>query len=184
MKVWDVESGICLLTLEGHKEFVNTVALTPDGRRAISASNDKTLKVWDLESGACLRTLEGHGYGVKVVAVTPDGRRALSASPYDTLKVWDLESGCCLKTLRSNHRQIDAVAVTPDSQLAIFGSSYDKTLDIFELESGELVANFTAEAEIEACATGPDGVTFIAGDSLGRVHFLRLENLDMLESKP
>ena len=34
--------------------------MTPDGQRAVSASDDNTLKVWDLETGRALRTLEGH----------------------------------------------------------------------------------------------------------------------------
>ena len=67
--------------------------MTADGRRAVSASADKTLKVWDLESGAELRTLAGHSDWVNGVAVTADGRRAVSASDDNTLKVWDLESG-------------------------------------------------------------------------------------------
>jgi WD40 repeat protein len=33
---------------------VNAVAVTPDGKRAVSASWDETLKVWDLESAALL----------------------------------------------------------------------------------------------------------------------------------
>ena len=37
-----------------------SVALTPDGRKAISGSGDKTVRVWDLESGVCLKVLEGH----------------------------------------------------------------------------------------------------------------------------
>ena len=66
--------------------------MTPDGRRAVSASEDNTLKVWDLESGRALRTLEGHSACVSGVAVTPDGKRAVSASEDKTLKVWDLET--------------------------------------------------------------------------------------------
>ena len=46
-------------TLEGHSAAVSGVAVTPDGKRAVSASDDNTLKVWDLETGRALRTLEG-----------------------------------------------------------------------------------------------------------------------------
>jgi WD40 repeat protein len=47
---------------------VTAVAVTPDGRLAISASNDKTLKVWNLKSGRELRTLKGHPREVTAVA--------------------------------------------------------------------------------------------------------------------
>ena len=76
--------------------------MTPDGRRAVSGSDDRTLKVWDLEQGALLATLEGHGDGVWAVAVTPDGRRAVSGSDDRTLKVWDLEQGALLATLEGH----------------------------------------------------------------------------------
>jgi len=46
------------------------------------------------------------------------------------------------------------------------------------------VATFTADAAVGACVAAPDGVTAVAGDRLGRMHFLRLENLGMSESKP
>jgi WD40 repeat protein len=78
---------------------VNAVAVTPDGRRAISASEDGTLKVWVLSSGdqtkcgLAERTLAGHSGWVMAVAVTPDGRRAISASDDGTLKAWDLSTG-------------------------------------------------------------------------------------------
>src|SRR4051794_29478943 len=40
------------------------LGVDPDGKRAVSASYDKTLKVWDLESGRALLTLEGHSDNV------------------------------------------------------------------------------------------------------------------------
>ena len=60
VRVWDLESGVCLKVLEGHTEYVDSVALTPDGRKGISGSDDNTVRLWDLESGACLKVLEGH----------------------------------------------------------------------------------------------------------------------------
>ena len=72
--------------------------MTPDGKRAVSASGDHTLKVWDLDSGRALRTLEGHSGYVDGVAVTADGKRAVSASGDNTLKVWDLDTGLLIVT--------------------------------------------------------------------------------------
>ena len=37
-RVWDLERGEALRTLEGHTDAVSAVALTPDGKRAVSAS--------------------------------------------------------------------------------------------------------------------------------------------------
>jgi WD40 repeat protein len=79
------------------------VAVTPDGKWAVSASADNTLKVWDLETGHALRTLQGHSASVHGVAVTPDGKRAVSASGDKTLKVWDLETGEVLATFTCDH---------------------------------------------------------------------------------
>jgi WD40 repeat protein len=75
---------------------VEDLAITPDGRLAVSASWDKTLKVWDLTTGDCLHTLEGHTNRVPGVATTQDGRYAVSAAWDKTLKIWDLETGACL----------------------------------------------------------------------------------------
>jgi hypothetical protein len=46
----------------------------------------------------------------------------------------------------------------------------------WDLATGAVVATFTADRYLPACAIAPDGVTIVAGDGLGRVHFLRLKN--------
>ena len=43
-------------TLEGHTDFVEDLAVSPDGRRAVSASGDQTLRVWELEAGRTVAT--------------------------------------------------------------------------------------------------------------------------------
>ena len=54
LKVWDVESGRELHTLQGHSKIVYGVAVRPDGRHAVCTSSDSPLKVWDLETGAAV----------------------------------------------------------------------------------------------------------------------------------
>ena len=51
VKVWDLTSGQELRTLTGHADWVNSVAVSADGRLALSGSSDTTVKVWDLRSG-------------------------------------------------------------------------------------------------------------------------------------
>ncbi len=125
-------------TLEGHADSVWGVAVTEDGRRAVSASHDSTLKVWDLESGRAFLTLEGHSDFVNSVAVTGDGRRAVSASDDTTLKVWDLERGRALHTLKGHASFVTGVAVTMDGRRAV-SASKDKMLKVWDLESGRAI---------------------------------------------
>ena len=69
------------------------MAFSPDGRRIVSGSEDKTLKVWDAETGQERLTLKGHNGRVWSVAFSPDGTRIVSGSADKTLKVWDAETG-------------------------------------------------------------------------------------------
>ena len=124
--------GPLLRTLTGHSGEVSAVAVTPDGKQAVSASGDKTLKVWDLETGRALHTLEGHSGYVHGVAVTPDGKRAVSASDDKTLKVWDLETSRALHTLEGHSGYVAGVAVTPDGKRAV-SASWDNTRKVWDL---------------------------------------------------
>ena len=152
LRLWDLESGELLRTLEDHTDHVQAVAVTPDGARAVSGSMDKTLKLWDLESGMLLHTMKGHTGPVWAVAVTPNGTHAVSASWGKTLKLWDLQSGDEIRStarvstsektkvtpeIVSQSRQLIghqgwvlAIALTPDGLCAVSGS-HDKTLKIW-----------------------------------------------------
>jgi WD40 repeat protein len=125
-----------LRILEGHTDGINCVSMTPDGKKAISGSQDKTLRLWDLERGECLRTLYGHTDGIDCVSMTPDGKKAISGSQDKTLRLWDLERGECLRTLYGHTDGINCVSMTPDGKKAVSGSS-DMTVRVWNLEEGK-----------------------------------------------
>ena len=59
-KVWSADSGVCLLTLKGHGNFVCSAVFSPDCQQVLTASWDQTAKLWSAASGKCLLTLNGH----------------------------------------------------------------------------------------------------------------------------
>ena len=146
-----------LQTLRGHSDSVHGIAVTSDGKRALSASSDRTLRLWDLNTGRTLATLEGHSAGVQSVAVAPDGKRAVSASWDHTLKVWELETGRALCTLEGHGEGIYCVVVTPDGVHAVSASG-DHTLIVWDLEAGRALETLEGHSgPVLGVAVTPDG---------------------------
>jgi WD40 repeat protein len=110
------------------------VALTADGKRAVSGSEDSTLRVWDLEGKQPPRVLEGHKYAVNAVALTADGKRAVSGSEDSTLRVWDLEGNQPPRLLKGHTDGITTVALSADGRRAISGSK--SQLFVWNLDTG------------------------------------------------
>ncbi len=174
IKIWDVGTGTEKFTLQGHSDWVSAIALTPDGKTVISGSSDKTIKIWDVGTGTEKFTLQGHSSSVSAIALTPDGKTVISSSSDKTIKIWDVGTGKEKFTLQGHSEWVNAIALTPDGKTVISGS-WDKTIKIWDLATRKEIATFTGESPIKCCAVAPDGVTIVAGESLGRLHFLRLQ---------
>ena len=124
--------GRLLRTLLGHSNGVIAIAVTADGNRMISSSDDKIIKVWNLETGEEQFALSGHSSSVGAVAVTADGTRVISGSYDKTVKVWNLETEEEQFTLKGHNDSVGAIAVTTDGKRVISGS-YDKTVKVWNL---------------------------------------------------
>jgi WD40 repeat protein len=116
--IWDSDSGETVRIPTGHTDWVTAVTVTPDGRRAISASAGGTLRVWNAKNGQLVRSLEGHTDLINALAVIPDGRYAISGSADHTLRVWDVESGNCIAAFSGEGPMLRS-AVAPDGRTIV-----------------------------------------------------------------
>ena len=72
VRVWDLEKGQEIGKFM-HNQEVWAVAISPDGRTAVSASVDNVVKVWDLEKKQEIRMLQ-HPTRVWSIAFAPSGK--------------------------------------------------------------------------------------------------------------
>ena len=149
MAIWDVPAGTKILDLEGHTEWVLSVAFSPDGARVVSSAGRLTTSgeaiaalVWDASSGQRLLALKGHEKMVWSARFSPDGRWIVTGSNDGTARIWDAASGQERSAFRSaaitgaDPGAVTAVAFSPDGQWIVTGH-WMKVAVIWDVASGQ-----------------------------------------------
>jgi WD40 repeat protein len=59
IRLWNTATGTLQLTIEGHSNWVRSVAFSTDGRLLASGSGDKIIRLWDTTADVPHQTLDG-----------------------------------------------------------------------------------------------------------------------------
>jgi WD40 repeat protein/serine/threonine protein kinase len=149
-------------TIRGHAEWVLIVAFSPDGKKIVSGSWDKTLKLWDASNGIEILSLKGHKGAVDCVAFSPDGKEIVSGSDDGTLKVWDASSGQETLTLEGHKAQVSSVAFSADGKKIVSGS-WDGMLKVWDASSGQVIKTLKGhDGWVTSVAFSPDGKKIVS----------------------
>ncbi|CDF33339.1 WD40-repeat containing protein [Chondrus crispus] len=140
LRLWSTSERKILRIFRGHKSKVVCVAMSGDGRRVVSGSEDKSVRVWDVERGAQVReALVGHTGGVLSVAMSGDGSRVVSGSDDTSVRVWDVEKGAQVGEVLVGHTDwVLSVAMSGDGRHVVSGSR-DRSVRVWDVEKGAQV---------------------------------------------
>ena len=105
-----------------------SVAYSPNGRRIVSGSADRTIRVWEPETGTTDGDpLDGHTSSVRSLAYSPDGRNIISGSDDGTIRTRDAEAGTAAGMPLGEHTySAQSIAYSSDGKNIVSGS-YDNT---------------------------------------------------------
>jgi WD40 repeat protein len=152
-------------TLHGHTGEVQAVAVSPDGRRVVTGSNDQTARVWDAVVGRELITLTGHRAGINSVAFAPDGLRIVTGSADQTARIWDAATGKELLLLKGHVGEVRAVVFSPNG-LQILTGSGDRTARIWDAGNGRELRLLEGHSRgINSAAFSADGTRIVTGST-------------------
>jgi WD40 repeat protein len=153
------------MLLKGHKDQVDGIAYSPDGKLIVTGSKDDTLRIWDARTGELRRELKGHSGDVTRVAVSPDSTRIVSGSHDNTARIWNVETGEELRRLEGHKNDIWGVAWSPDG-LNVATASSDRTVRIWNAETGADILQFSGHsAAVRDVAINPDGSRIVSASS-------------------
>ncbi|XP_008780930.1 WD40 repeat-containing protein HOS15-like [Phoenix dactylifera] len=88
IKLWDVELGRLLYSLDGHRQQVYSVAFSPNGEYLASGSLDQCLHIWSVREGRILKTYRGGG-GIFEVCWNREGDKIAACFSNNTVCVMD-----------------------------------------------------------------------------------------------
>jgi WD40 repeat protein len=148
-----------------------SMAISPDGRRLASGSDDGMLGLWDAPSGAPIARARGHDAAAWQVLFGPGGRSLASAGHDGLVLIWDGETLDPIRALRGHSAAVLSVAFSPDGRL-LASASEDLTARIWDLATGEARAVLRGHADIvRALAFSPDGrrLASIGRDPVARI---------------
>ncbi|MDZ7960587.1 MAG: LuxR C-terminal-related transcriptional regulator [Aulosira sp. DedQUE10] len=157
-------NGHQLLTLEGHTNWIRSVAFSPDGEFLVSGSDDTTVRLWNTTTGQFLKKLEGHEQRVWSVAFSPDGKTVASSSEDKTVKLWDIHTGECLHNLKKHTHWVRGVAFSPDGKILASGSS-DRTVILWDAHTGNYIRILEGQhtGRVRTVAFSSDGKILASG---------------------
>lgn len=150
---------------DGHGDDVTSVAFSPNGRRIVSGSQDKTIRVWDATKGKQLVILSGHEKAVSSAVFSWNGCQIVSGSADKTIRIWDTENGKQLQCLQGHKNSVNSVTFSPDGQKIVSGSG-DKTVCIWDAKSGRILQCLHGHRDtVYSVAYSPDGQRIVSGSA-------------------
>ena len=130
-----VKAGVRLPSSEGYtRDAISSVALSPDGKRALTGDWNGTARFWDVETGKQLRSFSTPTNRPLWVSFSPDGRRMLAGSSDQPAQLWDVATGRVLQHFAGYSNP----SFSRDGRKVLLG------LSVWDVETGKQLQRFVA----------------------------------------
>lgn len=144
--VIDLKTKTLLRTFSGHEQSITSLAMSLDGKWAVTGSFDASLKIWEIDTGRCIRTFTGLSSAIQAVWIDPQHRFILSLIQGGTIQLWNIDLLCneiqktkapiqiCLihSSEEVAQRQFDLDVLIADAKKAVNRNHYAEAIQLIQ----------------------------------------------------
>jgi len=169
-----VPSLVKEFTINGAKDAIYGVAISPDSKILAGASSERIIELWDLQTNKKLQTLKGHTGRVYDVQFSSDGKRLVSGSDDHKVIIWDVATGKILHTLEGHQERIYTAIFSPDGKM-IASSSGDRKIRLWDAETGKPISTLSEKSWVYDISFTPDSKILASGSKDGAIRLWNVE---------
>lgn len=165
--VSDTDSGLDILSIEGHKDLIQSVRFSPDARRLASGSY-QVVTVWNAATSRLERQFNGSPEPLKALATPRDGKTVVTGGPERSIRVWTLTDGKTTRTLPIA-AEVTCLALDENDR-TLAAACVDGSVHLFDFATGKETVTFKGhEGPVFAVASLPRSGRWISAGADGTV---------------
>jgi WD40 repeat protein len=154
LMIWDMQTGKHLQTLKGHTDSISSIAVTHDGRKAISSSKPYDgpgeVKIWNISKEERSGVQTAHDDRIGIIRLAPSISRVVTGSFSNSawervVKVWSADTGEFLFRL-DNQDLIDTIVMPPNRHMVVTLSG-SHTVRVWDMLSGECLQSLRGKTD-------------------------------------
>lgn len=164
IRVWEIATGRQVKAFHKSGNWVETIAITPDGKYVISGHYEDSARMWEIASGRQVKVFDGDG--VSSIAISPDGKHALFGCVME-MKLWDIAAGREIRAFKGLKGWVHSIVFSPDGKHVLSGddSTTPKLWDIVSGKENRRFGGYTQQ--VASVVLSPDGNQMVLAQNYG-----------------
>lgn len=161
-RLWNTNTGDQITILAGHLSNIYSIAISPDETKVLTGA-DGEARLWRISEESQQMSIHNSSE-ISAMALSPDGKNVLIGDVDGYTRLWEFSSGFLMRTFPHSNANIGSVAFSPDGKLVAmpFFSDSVIALDLYTLDTGELVNRFAVSDHIKYITFSSDGSMIFA----------------------
>ena len=137
VKLWDPRSRSVIASLEGHRDWAVSLAVSGDGELIASGAQGGEVRIWSWSTRALVRAFAAHDDTVSGLAFDRRGERLASGGQDRLVRIWDVATGRLLRSLEGHEDEVRATLFLRDGRRLVTAGE-DATIRVWDLSSGRV----------------------------------------------